>query len=138
MSRSYRGERQNSPANPETAADRAGATNKFERAAYLEQVQENYERLIEAVLGTETTRGLEFTYPDPEHDEEEAAIAETGIGAYLTVTGSTARDNGLAVGERLFPSETVLLENVRELDARARRVARSLADGEASAIPVES
>ncbi|MFD1598199.1 dTMP kinase [Halobellus rarus] len=33
---------------PETAAARAGATNKFERAAYLERVQENYERLIEA------------------------------------------------------------------------------------------
>ena len=32
---------------PETAADRAGATNKFERAAYLERVRENYERLID-------------------------------------------------------------------------------------------
>ncbi|SIR77071.1 dTMP kinase [Natronorubrum thiooxidans] len=31
---------------PETAAKRAGATNKFERAAYLESVAENYERLI--------------------------------------------------------------------------------------------
>jgi dTMP kinase len=33
---------------PETAADRAGATNKFERASYLERVRENYERLIDA------------------------------------------------------------------------------------------
>ena len=33
---------------PETAAARAGATNKFERAAYLEDVRENYERLIDA------------------------------------------------------------------------------------------
>ncbi|WP_121742065.1 dTMP kinase [Natronorubrum halophilum] len=32
---------------PETAAKRAGATNKFERAEYLEAVRENYERLIE-------------------------------------------------------------------------------------------
>ncbi len=32
---------------PETAADRAGTTNKFERAAYLESVYENYERLLE-------------------------------------------------------------------------------------------
>ncbi|MGQ4557438.1 dTMP kinase [Halobellus sp. GM3] len=32
---------------PETAADRAGATNKFEHAAYLERVRENYERLID-------------------------------------------------------------------------------------------
>ena len=33
---------------PETAAARAGATNKFERADYLEDVRENYERLIDA------------------------------------------------------------------------------------------
>ncbi|MFB6092071.1 MAG: dTMP kinase [Haloquadratum sp.] len=32
---------------PETAAERAGATNKFERAEYLERVRDNYERLIE-------------------------------------------------------------------------------------------
>ncbi|MXV63592.1 dTMP kinase [Natronorubrum sp. JWXQ-INN-674] len=32
---------------PETAAERAGATNKFERAEYLESVSENYERLLE-------------------------------------------------------------------------------------------
>ena len=32
---------------PETAATRAGATNKFEHAAYLETVRENYERLID-------------------------------------------------------------------------------------------
>jgi len=33
---------------PETAAERSGGTNKFERAAYLREVQENYERLIDA------------------------------------------------------------------------------------------
>ncbi|MDS0299801.1 dTMP kinase [Halogeometricum sp. S1BR25-6] len=33
---------------PETAAARAGATNKFERASYLARVRENYERLIDA------------------------------------------------------------------------------------------
>ena len=32
---------------PETAAARAGATNKLERAGYLAEVRENYERLIE-------------------------------------------------------------------------------------------
>ena len=32
---------------PETAAERAGATNKFERADYLASVRENYERLLE-------------------------------------------------------------------------------------------
>ncbi|MCY4730892.1 dTMP kinase [Natronomonas gomsonensis] len=33
---------------PKTGADRAGATNKFEAADYLEAVQQNYERLIDA------------------------------------------------------------------------------------------
>jgi len=33
---------------PETGAERAGATNKFETADYLARVRENYERLIEA------------------------------------------------------------------------------------------
>lgn len=33
---------------PETAAERSGATNKFETADYLGRVRENYERLIEA------------------------------------------------------------------------------------------
>jgi dTMP kinase len=33
---------------PETAAERSGATNKFETAEYLRTVRENYERLIEA------------------------------------------------------------------------------------------
>ena len=33
---------------PETAAARSGATNKFETASYLETVRENYERLIAA------------------------------------------------------------------------------------------
>ncbi|WP_265110153.1 dTMP kinase [Halosolutus halophilus] len=32
---------------PETAAERAGTTNKFERAEYLAAVRDNYERLIE-------------------------------------------------------------------------------------------
>ncbi len=32
---------------PETAAARAGSTNKFEHAEYLESVRENYERLID-------------------------------------------------------------------------------------------
>ena len=32
---------------PETAAARAGATNKFERAEYLAEVRDNYERLID-------------------------------------------------------------------------------------------
>ena len=31
---------------PETGAERSGATNKFETASYLERVAENYERLI--------------------------------------------------------------------------------------------
>ncbi|MFW6320699.1 MAG: dTMP kinase [Halohasta sp.] len=33
---------------PETAAERSGKTNKFEQAAYLRRVRDNYERLIDA------------------------------------------------------------------------------------------
>ncbi|ESP88185.1 dTMP kinase [Candidatus Halobonum tyrrellensis] len=36
---------------PETAAGRAGATNKFERASFLADVRSNYERLIDAEPG---------------------------------------------------------------------------------------
>jgi hypothetical protein len=85
-------------------------------------ISPRYERLVEAVLGTGTLDGIEFTYPK-DGIEEEASIADTGIGVYLTVTGSTARDNGLVLGEQLFPSETVLLENAAELDGSAREVA---------------
>jgi hypothetical protein len=81
-------------------------------------VSPRYERLVEAVLGTDAIDGVTFEYPDA-GQEEEAAIAEHGLGVYLTVTGSTARDNGLLVGEQLFPSETVLLENTSEVDELA-------------------
>ncbi|MFD1588736.1 hypothetical protein ACFR9U_17290 [Halorientalis brevis] len=76
-------------------------------------ISPRYERLVEAVLGTRAIEDVSFTYPDP-GTTEEAAIAETGIGVYLTVTGSTAHDHGLELGEQLFPSETVLLENTAE------------------------
>jgi len=89
-------------------------------------ISPRYERLVEAVLGTAAVEGLEFCYPEQEQTEE-AAIADAGLGVYLTVTGSTARDHGLLVGERLFPSETVLLENGSELDGPAERVRDVLA-----------
>ena len=77
-------------------------------------ISPRYERLVEAVLGTGAIENVDFVYPaDPA--EEEAAIAETGLGVYLTVTGSTARDHGLVLGEHLFPSETVLMENEAEV-----------------------
>ena len=76
-------------------------------------ISPRYERLVEAVLGTRALEGIEFTYPT-NGEEEERAIAETGAGVYLTVTGSTARDHGPELGEQLFPSETVLLENTAE------------------------
>lgn len=91
-------------------------------------ISPRYERLVEAVLGTEIREDIEFRYPD-DGREEEAAIADTGLGVYLTVTGSTAREHGLLVGERLFPSETVLLENVPEADADATDRAKALFDG---------
>ncbi|MHB9286195.1 hypothetical protein ACKVMT_04045 [Halobacteriales archaeon Cl-PHB] len=89
-------------------------------------ISPRYERLVEATLGTGVLDGIEFVYPD-EGAEEEAAIADAGLGAYLTVTGSTARDYGLVVGERLFPSETVLLKNVPEMSEDADDVARLVA-----------
>ncbi len=80
-----------------------------------------YERLAEAVLGSRAVEDIEFTYPK-NGQEEEAAIADTGLGVYITVTGSTAREYGLVVGSKLFPSETVLLSNVSEMDERAEPV----------------
>ena len=77
-------------------------------------ISPRYERLVEAVLGMDALDGVEFVYPD-NGVEEEAAIADAGLGVYLTVTGSTAREHGLVLGEQLFPSETVLLENTAEV-----------------------
>ncbi|PSQ13941.1 hypothetical protein BRD02_11015 [Halobacteriales archaeon QS_8_69_73] len=90
-------------------------------------ISPRYERLVRAVLGGRALDGVEFRYPDDR--PEEAAIASTGLGVYLTVTGSTARDHGLRVGERLFPSETVLLENPAETDADTEELAAALTDG---------
>lgn len=88
-------------------------------------ISPRYERLIEAVLGTDALDGVEFVYPAGA-EEEEAAISEAGLGIYLTVTGATARDHGLHVGSKLFPSETVLLANESETDADADAVADAL------------
>ena len=93
-------------------------------------ISPRYERLVEAVLGTQPLDGVSFAYPDDDR-EEEAAIADVGLGVYLTVTGSTARDHGLILGEHLFPSETVLMENIAESAelSGAKRVREALADG---------
>jgi len=99
-------------------------------------ISPRYERLVEAVLGTAALDGIEFTYPG-DVAEEEAAIAETGVGVYLTVTGSTARDHGLSVGERLFPSETVLLENLAERTAAVETVRSALGAEAETELPVQ-
>ncbi|MFB6164679.1 MAG: hypothetical protein ABEJ31_05925 [Haloarculaceae archaeon] len=88
-------------------------------------ISPRYERLVEAVLGTRSLDGVSFTYPDAGR-EEEAAVADAGLGVYLTVTGSTARDHGLELGEQLFPSETVLLENVAERSDTVQSVTDAL------------
>jgi len=88
-------------------------------------ISPRYERLVTAGLGTDALEGVEFVYPDPD-EEEEAAIARVGLGVYLTVTGSTAREHGLSVGEHLFPSETVLMRNAAETDESVSRVLRAL------------
>lgn len=90
-------------------------------------ISPRYERLVEAILGTDAIDGVEFVYPDS-RAEEEASIAAVGLGVYLTMTGSTARDHGLVLGEHLFPSETVLMENVEETNGAAARV-KSLVAG---------
>ncbi|MFD1512654.1 hypothetical protein [Halomarina rubra] len=98
-------------------------------------ISPRYERLVEAVVGTDALDGVTFTYPG-EAVEEEAAIADAGLGVYVTVSGSTARDHGLVLGERLFPSETVLLENRHEsgpVDDRLKRVL----DPVETALPVQ-
>jgi hypothetical protein len=99
-------------------------------------ISPRYERLVTAVLGTDALDGVEFTYPNPD-EEEEAGIARAGLGVYLTVTGSTARDHGLVVGEHLFPSETVLMRNSAELDPTVERAITALdVDDAASEIRV--
>jgi len=99
-------------------------------------ISPRYERLVTAVLGTDALEGVEFVYPDPD-EEEEAGIARAGLGVYLTVTGSTARDHGLVVGEHLFPSETVLMRNSAELDPAVERAIAALdVDDAASEIRV--
>ncbi|WP_254274288.1 hypothetical protein [Haloarcula marina] len=96
-------------------------------------ISPRYERLVEAVLGTAALDDITFTYPD-NGNEEEADIAATGIGVYLTVTGSTARDHNLELGERLFPSETVLLENARERTETTGQVADLFSEPEETAL----
>ncbi|SDR41866.1 hypothetical protein [Natronobacterium texcoconense] len=90
-------------------------------------IEPRYERLVRAVLGTRTLDDVEFSYPE-DGREEEAAIADAGLGVYLTVTGSTAREHGLLLGEQLFPSETVLLESAPEVTESVAAV-RSLLNG---------
>jgi hypothetical protein len=91
-------------------------------------ISPRYERLVEAVLGTDAIADVEFVYSEAEA-EEEAAIAAAGAGVYLTMTGSTAREHGLLVGEHLFPSETVLMENAAETGDAAEALKTALDDG---------
>lgn len=91
-------------------------------------ISPRYERLVEAVLGTDAIENVEFVYPD--ESEEEAAIADAGLGVYLTVTGNTARGHGLVLGEQLFPSETVLLENPTESMPAVEAVKAALSGGD--------
>ena len=98
-------------------------------------ISPRYERLVGAILGSDALSGIEFTYPEA-GVEEERSIAETGMGVYLTVTGSTARDHGLVVGSKLFPSETVLLTNESELDETTEQVLeRFLAEQTQTEVP---
>ncbi|WP_340098352.1 dTMP kinase [Salinibaculum salinum] len=55
---------------PETAAERSGATNKFETAEYLADVRENYRRLIDA----ERERFVEIDATQPQAAVEDAVL----------------------------------------------------------------
>lgn len=126
-------------ATPETRL--SGPTDVLDRS-FIEAyegplcISPRYERLISAVLGTDAIENVQYRYPDTEA-EEEAAIAETGIGVYLTMTGTTAREHGLELGERLFPSETVLMENIAETTAATNVVKRCFVEPGTSALAVE-
>lgn len=113
-------------ARPEVV-DRGGELDRSFVESYAGPIciSPRYERLVEAVLGSDALRGVSFAYPD-EGREEEASIADVGLGVYLTVTGSTAREHGLLRGERLFPSETVLMKNISEMDDDAAAVVDAL------------
>lgn len=113
---------------PETSQSVAVDTLDREFVAAYEGdlcISPRYERLVEAILGTDATDGVNFVYPDAGR-EEEAAIADVGVGVYLTVTGSTAHEYGLELGEQLFPSETVLMENACETTEGVETVKRAL------------
>ncbi|WP_302081657.1 dTMP kinase [Salinibaculum rarum] len=59
---------------PETAAERSGATNKFETAAYLKDVRENYRTLLEA----ERERFVEIDATQPQAAVQEAVREAVG------------------------------------------------------------
>ncbi|WP_435130148.1 hypothetical protein [Halobaculum sp. D14] len=99
-------------------------------------ISPRYERLVEAVIGTDALDGVDFVYPD-DGVEEEAAIADVGLGVYLTVTGGTAREHGLVLGDDLFPSETVVLENQAEATAETDTLREALAVGVDTAISAD-
>ncbi|WP_435176213.1 dTMP kinase [Halorussus sp. AFM4] len=70
---------------PETGAARSGATNKFEQAAFLSRVRQNYERLVEA----EPER---FVRIDATRSPE--AVIESAVGAVERLLDD--RDDGSA------------------------------------------
>jgi hypothetical protein len=122
-------------ATPEVADSQDGPLDRAFVTNYEGElcISPRYERLVEAVLGTSALDDISFTYPTSGGEEEED-IAATGLGVYLTVTGSTARDHGLELGDRLFPSETVLLENAHERTETTKQVASLFEDPEETAL----
>jgi dTMP kinase len=64
---------------PETAAERSGGRNKFERSAYLDRVRSNYERLIDEA--PERFVRIDATRP---RDAVIAAVREAVDGAFAT------------------------------------------------------
>jgi dTMP kinase len=85
---------------PETAAGRAGATNKFERASFLGEVRANYERLLDAepdrFVRVDATRSPETVLDRVERVLERALDdgRTTGDDVGATGRGSDDSDDG--------------------------------------------
>ncbi|AUV83177.1 dTMP kinase [Salinigranum rubrum] len=68
---------------PETAAERAGATNKLERVDYLRRVRENYERLVRE--GGERFVRVDASRPEERVAADVVSAVETAVGTFDSV-----------------------------------------------------
>ncbi len=70
---------------PETAAERAGATNKLERVDYLRRVRENYERLVRE--GGERFVRVDASRPEERVVSDVVDAVEAAVGQFDSADG---------------------------------------------------